>query len=278
LRLVALWLGLLSLIIHAPAHATGKELVVGVQPYEPTRSLIAQHEKLAAHLRQSLKRPVRLVTAKDASAFGRRILAGDYELAIGSAHLVRLAQQDRGWHPLARYVPDTPVLLLARKEAADFTPAALKGKTLATPGSIRLVSRAADNWLASQNLVAERDYTVLETPSAGSTVHALVSGQADMAIATLASLGQVRGAEVEKLRIVQEITTVPLLVFAARADTLPDMRTQLQRALLAYQTPQGSHPVAVEAHDLALMDVYLDQTRKLLHRSRPATPTRQAAP
>jgi len=278
LRLLALWLGLLGPFLPMPAQAAGKALIVGVQPYQPTRSLLAYHENLAAHLHAALKRPVRIVTAKDAEDFGRRILAGDYELVLAPAHLVRLGQLERGWHPLARYTPDTPVLLLARKEAADFTPAALKGKTLATPGSIRLVSRAADHWLASQNLVAERDYTVLETPSAGSTVHALVSGQADMAIATLASLGQVRGAEVEKLRIVQEIATVPLLVFAARADTLPDTRTQLQRALLAYQTPQGSHPVAVEAHDLALMDVYLDQTRKLLHRSRPATPTRQAAP
>ncbi len=123
MRLFALWLGLLSLTIHVPTHAAGKELVVGVQPYEPTRTLIAEHEKLAVHLRKSLNRPVRLVTAKDATAFGRRILAGDYELVIGAAHLVRLAQQDQGWHPLARYVPDTPVLLLARKKAENDTAA-----------------------------------------------------------------------------------------------------------------------------------------------------------
>lgn len=274
MRLVALWLGLLSLIIHAPAHAAGKELVVGVQPYEPTRSLIAQHEKLAAHLRQSLKRPVRLVTAKDASAFGRRILAGDYELAIGSAHLVRLAQQDRGWHPLARYVPDTPVLLLARKKAKNDTAASLRGRTLATPGPSRLASLVAEHWLAGQGLLAKRDFSVLETGSPGATVHALVSGKADMAVATLASMRQIRGAEVAQLRIVQEIATVPLLVFAARPDVQPDMRARLQNALLAYQAPQGNQTAAVKEQDLAAMDPYLDQTRRLLKRGTP--PTRQA--
>jgi ABC-type phosphate/phosphonate transport system substrate-binding protein len=270
LRLLALWLGLLSLIIHAPTHAAGKELVVGVQPYEPTRILIAEHEKLAAHLRQSLNRPVRLVTAKDVNAFGRHILAGDYELVIGAAHLVRLAQQDKGWQPLARYLPDTLVLLLARKEAENDTVVTLRGRTLATPERSRLVSLLAERWLADQGLLAERDFRVLETGSPGSTVHALVSGKADMAVATLASMSQIRSGEVEQLRVVQEITSAPRLVFAAHPGVKPDMRTRLQNALLAYPSPQGRQIVAMTEHELAVMDPYLDQTRRLLKHHTPS--------
>lgn len=275
MRLITLWIGLFSLIIHAPTHAIGKELVVGVQPYEPTRMLIAEHEKLAAHLRQSLNRPVRLVTAKDVNAFGRRILAGDYELVIGAAHLVRLAQQDKGWHPLARYLPDTLVLLLARKEAENDAATSLRGRTLALPERSRLVSLMAEHWLAGQGLLAERDFSVLETGSPGATVHALTSGKEDMAVATLASMTQIRGGEVEHLRIVQEISTVPRLVFAAHPGVEPAMRTRLQNALRTYPSPQGHQIAAVNEQELAAMDPYLDQTRRLLKHGTP--PTRQAA-
>ncbi len=270
MRLFALWLGLLSLTIHVPTHAAGKELVVGVQPYEPTRMLISEHEKLAVHLRKSLNRPVRLVSAKDATAFGRRILAGDYELVIGAAHLVRLAQQDQGWHPLARYLPDTLVLLLARKEAENDTAAALRGRTLATPGRSRLVSLLAEHWLDGQGLQAERDFSVLDAGSPGGTVHALVSGKADMAVATLASMSQIRGGEVERLRIVREIATIPRLVFATHPGVKPEMRSRLQNALLAYRSPQGRQIVAMTEHDLAAMDPYLDQTRRLLKHDIPS--------
>ena len=265
MRLFALWLGLL--IFHAPAHATGKELVVGVQPYQPTRALIAYHEKLAAYLRGALKRPVRIVTASDVNVFGRRMLAGDYELALAPAHLARLALQDRGWHPLARYVPDTSVLLLARKNDVDFTIASLQGKVLATHGRLHLSSLVTEQWLSSQQLQAERDYRLLETASPASAVQALVNGQADMAAVSLASMAQVRRSNVEHVRIVHEIAPLPLLFFIARADMKPDMRTHMQRALLGYQTPQGGRPEAADEQDLAAMDAYLDQTRRLLGRT-----------
>lgn len=265
MRLLVLALGLLSLILHEPLLAAGKELVVGVQPYQPTRALITYHEKLATHLRGTLKRPVRIVTARDVETFGNRMLAGDYDLAIAPAHLARLAQLDRGWHPLARYVPDTPTLLIARKEDDTATTvASLRGKVLATHGRLRLVSVIAEHWLADQQLLVERDFRPLETASPASAVHALVSGEADMAVVNLASMSQVIRSEVEQVRIVHEFPSTPLLVFIARNDMTPETRAQMQRALLAYQSPQGNRPVAAGAQDLASMDVYVDETRRLL--------------
>lgn len=275
MRLLALWLGLILLI--APAHAAGRELVVGVQPYLPTRALIAHHEKLAAHLHDALKQRVRIVTAPDVDTFGRRILAGDYDLALAPAHLALLAVQGQGWQPLARYVPDTAVLLLARSDDIDATPASLRGKTLATHGRLRLSSVVAEHWLAGQQLQTGRDYRTLETASPASAVQALVEGEADMAAVTLASMAQARGSHVEQVRIVHEIAPLPLLVFIARGDMTPAMREKIQRVLLAYQSPQGGRPVAADRQDLAPMEPYLTLTRQLLQRGTLAEPGRQVA-
>lgn len=262
MRRSALWLGLLSLLLHGLAG--GKELVVGVQPYQSTRSMIAHHQKLAAHLSEALRRPIRIVTARNIETYSRRMLTGEYDLVIGPGHLIRLAQLEKNWHPLARYVSDTPVLLLERVGPRRLDATALKGRKLATPGAIRLASLAAENALASRGLQARHDYSVLETLSVGNAVHALVSGQVDLAVAALASLNEVRGSEVRQLQIVQELTAVPLLFFAANPELPAATRARLQQALYAYETPQGVRTGAIAAQDLAAMDAYLGQTRRLL--------------
>jgi hypothetical protein len=48
------------------------------------------------------------------------------------------------------------------------------------------------------------------------------------------------------------------------------MRSRLQNALLAYRSPQGRQIVAMTEHDLAAMDPYLDQTRRLLKHDIPS--------
>ncbi len=275
MRSLAPWLGLILLI--ASAHAAGRELVVGVQPYLPARALIAYHEKLAAHLHGALKQRVRIVTAPEVDTFGRRILAGDYDLALAPAHLALLAVQDAGWQPLARYVPDTSVLLLARRDDVDATPASLRGRALATHGRLRLSSVVAEHWLAAQQLQAGRDYRRLETASPAGAVQALVEGEADMAAVTLASMAQARRSHVEQVRIVHEVAPLPLLFFIARGDMTPVMREKIQRALLAYQAPQGGRPVAAGRQDLASMEAYLTLTRQLLQGSTEAEPGRQVA-
>lgn len=278
MRAFAPWLGFLSLIVHLAAHAAGSELVVGVHPYEPTRALIAYQEKMSSHLSKTLKRPVRIVTASNIEAFGRQLLAGAYDVALGPAHLIRLAQIDRGWHPLARYVPDTPLLLLARADAPDLTLDSLRGKRLAALGRVRLTTRAAEAALAAEHLLPGRDFALLETASSASAVHALFTGRADMAVSTLANMSQVRRDEVERLRIVQELGTVPLLVFAARPDMSPALRTRIRRALLDYETPRQARPAPADEQALATLDIHLDETRKLLGASRGHAAPRRGMP
>lgn len=274
MRLLFYWMSAFSLMLAPSSHAAS-ELVVGVLPYQPVRMLIISHTALATHLQQTLKRPVRLVTARDARVFGQRMLAGDYDLALAPAHLARLAQVDRGWHPLVRYVPDTPVLLLARRDAADVTPAALRGGALAVPDRNLLLVLAGERWLAQQGLHADRDYTVLETGSHAGALHALASGSADMTLSALAALQQTRGEDVRQVRIVREIGAIPLLVFVARNDMPAATRDTLKRALLTYRTPSAQRTVAVDRDDLAAMDIYLPLTRQRLQSADGAAVARQ---
>lgn len=277
LRLLIVWLSWASLtIIHVPAHAFGKELVIGLPPYQPARTLLAKYQPLADHLRTALKRPVRVVTARDIRTYTHRMLAGDYELVVVPGHLARLAQQDKNWSPLARYAPDTQVLLLARKQDTDLKLEDLKGKALAMPDRLRLVSVAAEHWLAQRNLLADRDYTALETLSFGSAIEALLTRRADMAVITRTGTHQIRETDLQQVRILAETASIPMHLFAVRADVPPAARTQIQHALFSYQALDGTPITDVKPNVMQSMDLYLEETRRRLQGK--VQPLQQAKP
>lgn len=257
------WLALTGLLFVTSAQAAS-ELVIGILPYQPVRKLISNHTPLATHLQMTLKRPVRLVTARDARTFGQRMLAGNYELVLAPAHLARLAQLDRGWHPLARYQPDASVVLLTRKGNATDTPDRLQGKVLAVPDRAMLVTMASEVWLERNNLMAGRDYTLLITGGFGSSLNAVANGRADMAIGVQDGMENGSGSLHDPLRVVAEIGSIPSLVFAARHDVPAALRDAFQRALLTYRTPTRQCLMAIGELDLADMDVYLPMARQRL--------------
>lgn len=259
------WLALCLLVIAAPAGA-GNTLVVGVMPYQGARALITEHRGLAAHLQAALKRPVRIVTARDPRIFGQRLLTGDYDLALAPAHFARLAQREAGWHLLAENRPDTPVYLMSQADIpATKTPR--KGCTLVVPDRRMLITLAAQRWLLTHATLNPGDYRLMEVGSHNAALQAVLDGQADYAVTALAALSQIRPGQLDRLRIAHEIGTVPLLVYVARRDLPPATRSQLQSALLKFAMPVPLHIVVPQEKNLAAMDVYLPATRQLLTQS-----------
>lgn len=260
-RLFVAWLAFSLLACAAPAQAA-RELVVGVLPYQGARALIAEHHTLAAHLRTALKRPVRIVTARNTRVFGQRMLAGDYDLALAPAHLARLAQVEQGWRPLARYVPDTQLFFLAA--VTRHSDPLTRGAVIAVPDRAMLIALAAEAWLAEHRKLKPGDYTLLETGSHSASVQAVLDGRADAAVGALAGMQFVRRNNIERVRIVQDIGTVPLLVFAARGGVPDSMLASLRRALLKYSVQTPQQIVAADERSLATMDRFLPRTRRLL--------------
>lgn len=259
-RFLIAWLGAL-LLWAASAHAA-RDFVVGVLPYQGARALVVEHRALASHLEHALKRPVRIVTARNTRVFGQRLLSGEYDLALTPAHLARLAQVDAGWMPLARYLPDTPVYLLT---AADHTAEpVVKGATIAVSDRAMLLSLLAEQWIATHTKLAADDYTLLETGGHSASLQALMDHRASAAVSMLAAIGQVRREHLERVRIAHELGAIPLLVFMARGDTSPPDRALLRQALLAYPVRAPLRIAPVGSSVLPAMDRYLPRTRELL--------------
>lgn len=255
-------IGLAACLLAAPARAEAP-FVVGVLPYQGVRALVAEYNQLVSALRATLKRPVKLVTAKDVTLFGQRMLSGDYDLAIAPAHLARLVQVERGWQPLIRITPDNVMLLLdVRPEGA--APRPLKGATIATPGHTRFTTIALQRWLAEDMHLAETDYQLLDTGSHLAALQAMLDGRADFVVETLATLAQARTGSLDAVRIAHEIGTIPHLIYIVKPGLPEPDLTRLRRSLLAFPLRPPVRAVAADEHTLSAMDRYLAATRQLL--------------
>jgi len=261
------WLFAYLLLLAASARAA-EPLVVGVLPYQGARALIAEHNVLAAHLRATLKRPVRIVTARNAQVFGQRLLAGKYHLALAPAHLARLAQRDAGGHLLAGHLPETPVYLLApRQPSAGPRMAEVR---VAVPDSGLLVTLVAQRWFDRQDQPAR----LVDAGSHAAALQAVLDGRADYAASPLAAMNLVRPTQLEQLRIAHEIGSIPLLVYVGRHDLAPADRARIQAALLKFPVSAPLRVVTAREIDLAAMDPYLPATRLLLAESKERTNAR----
>lgn len=250
-----LWLTLAWL---APAANAARELVFGVMPYQGARTLLAYYQPLARHLEAGLGQPVRVVTAPDFKTFSQRLLAGEYDLVLAPAHVVRLAQKTLGWQPLACNQPDNDVLIVTRRDAPRNTLAALKGKTVATADRAMLFWLAAERRLAGAGLIAGRDYRVIETGGQASAVYAVVSGQADAAVITLAGAAMSPPQDLAQVRVLADVGAIPHLVYAARPGF---SAATLRERLVRYSAPDFPRIAPASEKRLATLDVYLDATR-----------------
>lgn len=266
------WLAAGLLLLAAPAWASSA-LVVGVQPYQGARALIAEHRNLADYLRHALKRPVRMVTARNTTVFAQRLLAGEYDIALAPAHLARLAQREAGWQLVAEHQPDTPVYLFAKASAPhDKKPQA--GDIVAVPDRAMLISLAAQRWFDTRLSLDARDYTLLEAGSHSAALQAVLDGRADYAVGALAALHPLRAGHLERVRIAHEIGNVPLLVYIARRDLAPATLARLRTALLKFPVPAPLRAVAPNEQKLTAMDAYLPVTRLLLRKNEEAADVR----
>lgn len=247
----------------APAWATHNTPVrLGIWPYHSAQRLFAYYEGLRTQLERSLKRPVRLESAQGVDEFVQRLARQDFDLVVNAPHLSHLLQTDHGWKPVARFVPDNTVYLLTRKQGGVRSIKDLRGKSIATPDRSMLLSLAAEKSLKIGGLSSDAvDWQ--ETGGLASSVFAVTAGQADAAVATLASLALTPQAEVDQLRILADAGKIPQLFVMAAPTMDAQLLRQATAACLAYRKEGKPQMTRLGVSELSQLEPYALQTRRL---------------
>lgn len=260
---VMLFVSLLAIPVPSLAETTQHTIRVGLWPYHSARYLLSYYEGLRSQLEHNLKRPVRLEVAPSVMVFAERMSRGDYDFAVMAPHMGRLAQQDYGWQPVARYLPDSPLYILTHRNSGLRSLAQLKGKTIAIPERQMLISLQAMKAIREGG-VPDSSVKWRETGGVASSVFDVISGQSDAVVASLASLAVVPQDELDQLKVLQDIGTVPqMVIMAAPHVSSLDVGTAMKACVL--YRPNGKQVIGhLNARDLAGLDGYAEWVRNQL--------------
>jgi len=232
------WGGLwLALTAGAARAAEPRQPVeIAITPFLSVRTMVQNYEPMRAHLERRLQRPVLFITAPDYRTFNERTLNRKYAYVITVANAAYLAQFEAGYVPLLRPENQTkPTLVVAKGDALERL-AELRGKTVALPDRLAVISMQAPAMLREAGLEPEHDVTFKHLPNHSAAVNYVLSGEAAAAVVSSRALLQMPAAARDAVRIVQtwDKGAAPGVVYLASPELPPAEVRRFSRAVLEY--------------------------------------------
>lgn len=206
-----LWLPIASVA----EQATHNPLVIGVFPYLSANAVIKKFLPLRDYLEKQLGRPVQLYTAPNFETFTQRMLNNEYDIAIAAPHLARLAQTRAGYHPLLRHQQNWRSIIVVGADSTISSPAGLRGKTLATPDSLALVTMEGKQWLRQHGLQPGTDVALHQATSHNNAVYLVRNGGAAAAITEENILQQMPDALKNSVRVFARLEPMTNIIYLA---------------------------------------------------------------
>lgn len=143
---------LCGLAIPAPAVAAEQAFRIGIAPHTSARVIIEQYQPVRRAVEAALGRPVEIVTAPDFTAFARRAMDQEYDIAVTTGHQAEMLRKDAGYLPLLTYKADFRAVVVTAAKGPYRTAASLAGTTVLGLSPSSLVTLWGQHWLASQKL------------------------------------------------------------------------------------------------------------------------------
>lgn len=251
-----------------------KPLILGLMPYLSTRSLLATYQPIASALENELKQPVQILTAPDFDTFVKRVLIGEYDIAVLAPHYARIAITEYGYKALLIHkAPIRSVLVTARNNPLESV-AGLRNQSIAIVERSAVIVISGALWLADEGLKEDVDYHFIETVTHSSALHSAISGKSRAAIVSYAAL-HLAPPELQRETIVfRELSQIPGMYYLAHNRLSAPKQAAIKAALLHFEaTAEGQAFFAKTTHggfreptreDAKLLDRMLPETRRLL--------------
>lgn len=225
-----------------PARATDTQpLEVGIIPTLSTRTILSTYQPMRDYLAERLERPVVLVTAPDYRAFIARTGQREYRIVVTAPHFARLAQLESGYVPLVRVKRELRGIIVVRRDSGIASLADLRGKTIATPEHLAIVTMLGEQLLQKEGLEPGRDVDVRHYQSFNSAMLAVHGGKASAAVTAETALRQMAPEVRESLHQIAATTPVPHVMYLAHPQTSAEEVRQLRTLLTTFQQqPAGA--------------------------------------
>jgi phosphonate transport system substrate-binding protein len=177
------------LLLSAPASAeqsdTGGPLRFGLLPFASPVSLFPRFAPLRDYLTDRVGTSFELESARSFAVHVQRIEAGDYDLVLTAPHFVPIALDSGHYHLIASHRSELSAAFVVARE--DQTPGLhhLADRMIATPPPEALITMVGKAYLLQYLDPSDRLPTFIPYPSHNAAIHAVTSGLAGAAIASI---------------------------------------------------------------------------------------------
>lgn len=224
------WIVIVVMLWLPVASAAEPPLVLGLHPNISARTVIDMYQPLRQHLEQTLKRPVEIYTAPDFQTYVARTLRREYDIALTAPHLAHMAQR-AGYVPLFHYTKELSALVIVAHDSTIQSIDDLRGKTVALPDPLTIISIMGIEYLSARNIVVDRDITVFSARSHNNAAIAVERGQAAAAVIGSVPFKQLPEELRAHLRVIAQAGPVPSQ-FIIVSEKLPAALRERVRASL----------------------------------------------
>jgi phosphonate transport system substrate-binding protein len=203
--------------------------------------VLSAYAPLQQYLQRRLQRPVLLVTAPDMQTFVERTQRGMYAYLVTAPHFARYAQVEAGYQPFLRVDRTLYGTLVVGKDSAVHSIGNLRGKVVATPDKLAIVSMLGTELLRSHGLQPGKDVEIRATTSHNSAVLSVQRGEAAAAVTSNTALKQMPAGLRDSVKELATTAQVPHLMFLANRH-IPEAEVERIASLLrefAQDSPEG---------------------------------------
>ncbi len=227
---------LCSLTAAMPVRAEEPALRIGIAPHTSTRVIVEQYQPVRRAVEEALGRPVEIVTAPDFTAFARRAVDQEYDVAVTTGHQAQLLRKDAGYLPLLTYKADFRAVVVTAAKGPYRTADSLAGTTVLGLSPSSLVTLWGQRWLADRTLP---NVQLRYVSAADSVAQLILAGDASAGFMSLANRAKLAPEVQAQLATIAEsppMTGRAYMLNGKRAALLEPLR----KALFAFgETNEG---------------------------------------
>lgn len=198
-----------------PPAAELPPLQMGIMPFLSTEQLFRFFTPMRQYLEQKLGRQVVMSTAPDFRTSLSRAIYADYDIYVTAPHFALLLEQENGYRRVARMARLLDAVILVRKNDPVKHIEDLRGRRIASPNKLALISILGEQILRQHGMEARRDYEIQEALSHRNTLIRVSENDADAALTSLGALEHMPPAVRDRLRVLVSMPPLPHLMIMA---------------------------------------------------------------
>ena len=251
-------------------------LEIAILPYLSTRAVLKTYAPMQKYLERHLRRPVLLVTAPDMQTFVKRTQQGKYAYLITAPHFARYAQLEAGYLPFLRVDRTLYGTLVVSQRSEIHSISDLRGKVVATPDKLAIISMLGAELLRQHGLQPGKDVEMRATTSHNSAVLSVQRGEVAAAVTSVTALKQMPTNLRDSVRELAKTEQVPHLMYMANRRIPMEEVDTLARLLHEFveNSPEGKAFISdtgyiglrrPTAEELVRLDPFVQDLKKLIN-------------